>query len=633
MKRLYQFSILLLALTFALDALAWDPWFELTHDGINYRLYYSGSRESIQPLYAQAIWGNEGISGSASIAPSVSYDYTYIVGYDEFGDPIYRTIKLTAEVTSLYKTFMNCTGLTSVNIPNTVTSIDGMAFEGCIGLTSIDIPNSVTLIGTDAFWRSGLISIIIPNSVTTISSGAFGGCDNLKSVTLSNSLASIPNSAFKSCDALTEIVIPNSVTKIGDEAFYWCNNLNKIVIGNSVTNIGAYAFHQCNSLSSVTCLAENPPRAQVSSFYNYSTATLYVPGGSLDKYKTAFAWEKFYHIEPIEHEYTVTLDKSSVTIPKLSTVQLHATVTPDDEYTPTVEWSSSNPGIASVTSYGLVKGSMPGTATITASAGQSSATCVVTVTPIFATDIALNSYQEEMEIGEIFRLVATVYPGNVSNGNVSWSIPQNDVISCSWNGNECLILAEKSGTVTVTATTTDGTNLSASCVINVKPSGTLLIPVESITLNKTSMKLKTNAVQQLIATVLPENASNKAVAWSSSNTAVATVDNFGIVTTHTTGTATITATTVGTNINGDHLSAKCYVTVISSDGGGDDILRGDVDGDGSVNISDVTTLIDYLLSGNASGVNLEGADCDQDGSINISDVTALIDYLLSSTWN
>ncbi len=62
-------------------------------------------------------------------------------------------------------------------------------------------------------------------------------------------------------------------------------------------------------------------------------------------------------------------------------------------------------------------------------------------------------------------------------------------------------------------------------------------------------------------------------------------------------------------------------------------LRGDVNGDGSVNISDVTALIDYLLSGNASGINLSGADCDQDGSINISDVTALIDYLLSGRWN
>ena len=61
--------------------------------------------------------------------------------------------------------------------------------------------------------------------------------------------------------------------------------------------------------------------------------------------------------------------------------------------------------------------------------------------------------------------------------------------------------------------------------------------------------------------------------------------------------------------------------------------RGDVNGDGSVNISDVTALIDYLLTGNASGISLSGADCNQDSSVNISDVTALIDYLLSGTWN
>jgi hypothetical protein len=61
--------------------------------------------------------------------------------------------------------------------------------------------------------------------------------------------------------------------------------------------------------------------------------------------------------------------------------------------------------------------------------------------------------------------------------------------------------------------------------------------------------------------------------------------------------------------------------------------RGDVNGDGNVNISDVTALIDYLLTGNASGINLSGADSNQDGSINISDVTALIDYLLTGTWN
>ena len=62
-------------------------------------------------------------------------------------------------------------------------------------------------------------------------------------------------------------------------------------------------------------------------------------------------------------------------------------------------------------------------------------------------------------------------------------------------------------------------------------------------------------------------------------------------------------------------------------------LRGDVNGDGSVNISDVTALIDFLLSGNASGISLSGADCNQDNSVNISDVTSLIDYLVTGSWN
>ena len=62
-------------------------------------------------------------------------------------------------------------------------------------------------------------------------------------------------------------------------------------------------------------------------------------------------------------------------------------------------------------------------------------------------------------------------------------------------------------------------------------------------------------------------------------------------------------------------------------------LRGDVDGDSSVNISDVTALIDFLLSGNASGISLSGADCNQDNSVNISDVTSLIDYLVTGSWN
>lgn len=81
----------------------------------------------------------------------------------------------------------------------------------------------------------------------------------------------------------------------------------------------------------------------------------------------------------------------------------------------------------------------------------------------------------------------------------------------------------------------------------------------------------------------------------------------------------------------DELGNRTSKTVTTSSPGGGS-LRGDVDGDGKVNISDVTALIDYLLTGNTAGVSLENADCDQNGKVNITDVTTLIDYLLTCHW-
>ena len=81
--------------------------------------------------------------------------------------------------------FENCTGLTSVTIPNSVTTIGTSAFEGCKGLTSVTIPNSVTTIGEEAFFGcKGLTSVTIPNSVTTIDEEAFASCSGLTSVTI-----------------------------------------------------------------------------------------------------------------------------------------------------------------------------------------------------------------------------------------------------------------------------------------------------------------------------------------------------------------------------------------------------------------------------------------------------------------
>ncbi len=152
-----------------------------------------------------------------------------------------------------YGTFQNCSGLTSVIIPNSVTRIDIFAFGSCSSLTSVTIPNSVTSIGRSAFQRCrGLTSITIPNSVTSFGDDAFSGCSGLTSVTIPNSVTSIGNYVFDGCSGLTSVTIPNSVTSIGKAAFNQCSGLTSITIPNSVTSFGDYAFCGCSGLTSVT---------------------------------------------------------------------------------------------------------------------------------------------------------------------------------------------------------------------------------------------------------------------------------------------------------------------------------------------------------------------------------------------
>ena len=117
------------------------------------------------------------------------------------------------------------------------------------GLTSVEIGNSVTELPERAFSHYfGLTSVIIGNSVTSIGASAFSYCSGLTSVTIGDSVTSIGEKAFYYCSELTSIIIPNSVTSIGEEAFYYCSNLTSVIIGNSVTSIGRYAFYECTGL-------------------------------------------------------------------------------------------------------------------------------------------------------------------------------------------------------------------------------------------------------------------------------------------------------------------------------------------------------------------------------------------------
>ena len=161
--------------------------------------------------------------------------------------------------------FRDCTGLTSIMIPNSVTSIGNGTFNGCSSLTSITIPDSVTSIGYYAFWDcSGLTSITIPNSVTSIGYVAFSGCTGLTSINVAsgNNYYSGNNGVlfnkkktelirYPEGKSQTSYTIPDSVTSIRGNAFAGCTGLTSIAIPNSVTSIGDWAFDGCTGLKDV----------------------------------------------------------------------------------------------------------------------------------------------------------------------------------------------------------------------------------------------------------------------------------------------------------------------------------------------------------------------------------------------
>ena len=164
-----------------------------------------------------------------------------------------KTVVITSGESIGYRAFYNCSRLTNITIPDSVTSIGEEAFEYCSNLTSITISDSVTSIGGYAFRDcDNLTSITIPDSVTSIGSYAFYSCDSLTSIAIPDSVTSIGREAFSRCSSLKSITIPDSITSIGESAFYGCGSLTSITIPDSVTSIGSYAFSYCNSLTSIT---------------------------------------------------------------------------------------------------------------------------------------------------------------------------------------------------------------------------------------------------------------------------------------------------------------------------------------------------------------------------------------------
>ena len=502
-------------------------------------------------------------------------------------------------VTSIGKqAFQDCDDLKSITIPNSITTIGNYAFSGCSSLTSVSIPGSVIEVGEHTFEGcKSLKSLNINDShIPLILSStdfancpleeiyigrdgfgiAFKGITTLKEITLGEKLTNIENLAFDGCTSLTTltalpIIPPTLASDAFTQSHYFSANVNvptqalkayqsadnwkvfwnlqgiREITGVSLDkNTATLTIGETTTLTAtisptnatfptVTWTSSNPAIATVENglvtAVSSGTVTITAKAGEF----TAICTVTVNNIAVTG----ITLDKNTASIIEGETIKLTATVLPEEATDKTVTWASSNPAIATVEN-GLVTAVSSGTVTITAKAEDFTAICTVTV----KAKIIIDKVSVELTEGETTILTAIVLPDNTTDNTVTWT-SSNEAIATVKYGT---VTAVSAGTATITAKVG---KYSATCSVTVKK----IIDVTGITLSRTSMLLiKGGASFVLRAAVSPENATDKTVIWSTSDSWVATVDN-GIVTPHSTGKATITA-------KAGNYTAECIVTVI-----------------------------------------------------------------------
>ena len=242
-------------------------------------VYYNGTYGSQENQFLNLSHITKIVFGGSYVPYDICYKNTAV-----------QTVEILDSVKSINSyAFYGCTGITEIVIPNSVTSIGTYAFFNCSSLESVYItdieawcnisfngsdsnpmyyvdnlylndklvtklilPDTITSIKDYAFYGcSSLTSVVIPDSVKSIGNRAFIGCSSLTSVVIPDSVTSIGGYAFSDCYSLTSVVIPDGVTSIRGSSFSYCSSLESVVIPDSVTSIGEWAFSDCSSLTSV----------------------------------------------------------------------------------------------------------------------------------------------------------------------------------------------------------------------------------------------------------------------------------------------------------------------------------------------------------------------------------------------
>ena len=404
-----------------------------------------------------------------------------------------------------------------------INQVWASAFRTAKGLTSISFEEGITILGGNAFEETGLTDVVIPDTVTSIGSSLFENCENLQEVTLPEGVTSVPFACFQGCSSLSRVNLPNSVTNFETYAFKDCTSLTSMILPPRLSSLTLACFEGCTNLQRVVI----PP--SVINFPNDEYAGYYDPFEDsprslviyVEKDSAAEKWA-YNNVSDWGYTYEILDDFSDLS------------------------------GIGCVNYYLM---DMSNKVRLE---GSFEIGTTLKVTPLFsgeeydafrekAGESALRAYRiellpEDAETEGTLRLGIGL-PADFTKDAELYSYSSGTVTE--------LDSSYSSRTVSADISSTGCFALIDSTVADSGEEG----EVTGITLSRTSAELSEGQQIQLSATVQPDCAADKSVTWSSSDTKVAVVNNRGIVSAVSAGTADITATTH----NG--ISAVCRITV------------------------------------------------------------------------
>ena len=391
------------------------------------------------------------------------------------------TIPNTVKNISSY-TFSGCTSLTSINIPSSVTSIEGATFKDCSALKSITLPNSITEIGWDAFRGcKSLTSFTIPSKVDSIQSGTFEDCSSLNNIKIPTSVKRIEGSAFMNCTSLTSITIPSSVTyldggwasgifggctslktanieakcdTIPDALFKDCKALTNVKFSNTFVNTGSYVFSGCTALKTINL----PTKLKSISSEMFKDCTSLVTVNMPDTIETVgySAFENCTSLTsinlPVRSIDGGWASGAFLNCKNLKTVYFNKKLQEIEEYT------FKEVPASTLTIYGYA-------GTAAKSFANTNGYKYVECTPVSSIKISGN---RAVIMTKSITLTANISPATAYNKKVKWTSSNEKIATVDYYSGK--VTGVKPGQVTIKAQAIDGTGKSASYTVNVKAS-------------------------------------------------------------------------------------------------------------------------------------------------------------------